>query len=138
MAKFIEVLQDGLTVERKVCRAGQRLQVTSAFDIKSKKAQAKRWGAPRYREITKADYEGVGGVVVAEEEVVEAPEVAEAPEPVEVAPESEFEALEGLNVQDTLEAVSGFSDEQTEAFIRFEKEGQNRSSVLNALGFVQE
>jgi hypothetical protein len=135
--KFIEVLRDGLTVERKVHMAGDRIQVTGAFNVVSKKKQVKRWGAPRYREITRADFEGVGGKIVNPEPEDEAQEdvpgeVVVEDVPGEV-PENYFAALDGLDVEETLVVAANFTDEQTAAFIVYEQEGENRLEVLNAL-----
>lgn len=143
MANFIEVLRDGLTVERTVRRSGDRVQVQDTFSIVSKKAQAKRWGKPRYREITRTDFLATGGSVVGEDEPSEEPvqtaddRVPDAPaEVIEVV--NQFEALEGLNVEDTLKAIADFSDEKISDFVEYEVSGQARVTLLEALGFGAE
>ncbi len=130
--KFIEVLKDGLTVERTVRMAGDRIQVTDAFKVLSKKKQAKLWGAPRYREITQADFEGTGGEIVVtgyEEDEDEVQEVEAM-----IVEENPFVVMDGLDVEATLEAAVNFTDEQTAAFIEYERDNANRVSVLDALG----
>jgi len=132
--QFIEVLRDGLTVSGTVRRAGDRVQTRSGFKGMGKKAQTKRWGSPRYREITRADFEAVGGEVQ-ETEVTEAPESAEVA-PVEV--EDKFASLADLNIEDTLMAVSEFSEGELAEFVAYEVRGQNRKGVLEPLGFGAE
>lgn len=129
MAKYIEVLRDGLTVKGRVQPSGARVQVPEDFPIMKKKDQVARWGQPRYRQITQSDFEGVGGVVVPDPPADEAPQGEE--EEVAVQP---FAAFEGLNVEDTLALAAELPDDQLSAFITFETEGENRKSVLEPLG----
>ncbi len=141
MAKFIEVLKDGLTVQGVVRYAGERCQVRDVFPLKSKKNQTKKWGAPRYRQITEADFTGTGGEIVEDDAVApvadpagDAGEEAAAEATEVVTPEDKFAGVAGLNVEDTLLAVSGFSEEDLAEFIAFEQAGQARSGVLEPLG----
>jgi hypothetical protein len=97
----------------------------------SKKEQTKKWGAPRYREITRADFEATGGKVLGEEEAPVEEPVAEV---FEVEPAGKFEGLVGLNVEDTLQAVAGFDEEELAEFIVFEQANENRKGVLEPLG----
>lgn len=146
MAKFIEVLETGLTVQGKVCRAGEFRQVHDEYPILSKKAQAKRWKKPRYREVTRADFEGQGGAVKGED-AHEAQEPQSAPasagaqkketkaaEKPQGGSEEPFAALAGLNVEDTLQAVSEMDEAGQAAFIVWEQANQNRKGVLEPLG----
>lgn len=132
MAKFIEVLTDGLTVQGRVQRAGARVQVREDFPVVTKKSQTKRWGSPRYREITRADFENSGGEV--EEDLVftddtESSEDAGVEEVV-----NPFAAFEGKNVDETLQLAMALSEDELAAFIVYERENANRISVLQALG----
>lgn len=140
MAKFLEVLTDGLTVSGRVQPAGARVQVSEDFPLLSKKDQSKRWGAPRYREITQADFTGSGGAVTGEESVAEPAEVEEVVEveEAEVTTEDKFAFLAGANVEDTLAAAAEFSDEDLAEFIAFEQAGKNRAGVLGPLGVSSE
>jgi len=129
MTQFIEVLRTGMTVAGMVRRAGAQVQVSDAFKIESKKKQVKRWGQPRYREISRADFTSTGQQVLQNDpDAVEAEPVAEAP-----ALEGSFAELDGLNVEDTLAAVATFGDEKLASFIEFEKATSNRVGVLGAL-----
>ena len=151
MSKFIEALIDGLTIQGRVVRAGQRVQVRDSFPMASKKVQAQRWGAPRYRQVTREDFENVGGEVKqddpspdgglttakAEAESPEAP--AESPEVTETTETTEdrFAAFEELNVEDTLQMASELSEEGLTAFIAWEQAGQARKGVLTPLGVAE-
>lgn len=137
MAKFIEVLETGLTVRNAVRRAGDRVQVPDDFPLTSKRKQTKRWGAPRYREISREDYEGTGGKVL-DNEIPEVAEIPEAPVVEEAVEVSKFPELEGLNAEATLAAVVGFSDAEMADFVAFEVAGENRKSVLEPLGYGTE
>lgn len=130
MAKFVEALVDGLTVQGRVLRAGQRSQVRDEFPMQSKRDQTKRWGAPRYREISRSDYESAGGSVIVEE-IEEKPVITEDNPPVDGGPFAEFD---GLNVEDTLAKAAELDESEIAAFIVHEQEGANRKSVLAALG----
>lgn len=150
MAKFIEVLRDGLTVSGKVCQAGERVQVREDFPLVSKKKQSKR-GAPRYRQITEADFKGTGGEV-AEEGSLLTPAPEAVGQPVEgdedttvediavetITAEDKFAAVAGLNIEDTLFAVSAFSEDDLAEFIAYEQAGQARVGVLEPLGIGDE
>lgn len=138
MAKFIEVLKTGLTVRNGVRRSGDRVQVPEDFPLISKKDQTKRWGAPRYREITRADFENVGGKVVNDEAPAEEPAVEVDEAPAEVVTENPFAVFDGLNVEDTLILAADFSDEELAAFVAYEAAGENRKGVLEPLGFGAE
>lgn len=127
MAHYLEVLIDGLTVERKVQMAGTRVQVSEDFPLTSKRNQVKRWGKPRYKEITQADFEGSGGVVDPD---LDADDDDEGQEDEQ----SPFQVLDGLPVEATLEAVAGFDEAQLAEFIAYEQAGANRVGVLRALG----
>lgn len=152
MAKFIEVLHRGLTVQGRVCNAGQRVQVRDSFPMASKKEQAERWGAPRYRQISRADFEAVGGSVKAEPapaagvvkaEAKEAAKEAETPAAAAASAEvtettetteDQFAAFDGLNVEDTLQKAADLSEDALQAFIAWEQTGQARKGVLVPLG----
>ncbi len=140
MAKYIEILKTGLTVARKVQVAGARVQVSDDFPIQSKKEQVARWGIPRYREITEEDFIDSGGVVkgaIPAGMFITPAEVAAAQEPAEVPAEALvdelFAPLVGLNVDETLQAVATFDDEQMAKFILWEQSNQARVGVLRAL-----
>ncbi len=145
MAKFIEALVNGLTIQGRVVRAGQRVQVRDSFPMASKKVQAQRWGAPRYRQVTREDFENVGGEVkfddpspdggltTPKDETPETPEVTETTETTE----DRFAAFEALNVEDTLQMASELSEEGLTAFIAWEQAGQARKGVLTPLGVTE-
>ena len=61
--KYIEVLATGVTVQGGVRVAGECVEVRDDFPIESKKDQAARWGAPRYKTISKGEYETRTGKV---------------------------------------------------------------------------
>lgn len=127
---FVEVLVDGLTVGGKVRMAGEAVS-DPALEPVSKTEQVKKWGQPRYKEISEKEFNERGGSVA---EV--APEMV-PPEPSaeQVAgSENEFTSLADLNVDDTLSAVAEFDDEKTARFIEFEKSGAARKGVLGPLG----
>jgi hypothetical protein len=132
MAQFIEALTNGLTVQGRVLRSGQRVQVSDAFPVASKRDQVKRWGAPRYKEISRGDYEGSGGEVKGEEEVAVTQEPVTEPE----APADPFAAFDGLNVEETLALAATLDEADLAGFIAHEQENANRKSVLAALGVV--
>ncbi len=147
MSKFIEVLKDGLTVQGKVCMAGERRQVRDDFPLKGKKAQAKMWGAPRYRAITRADFEGTGGKIIDDEPA--APEgsdddrvslddhvlaAAAGDEGTTETTEDKFASFAELNVEDTLQAAAGLSEDDLAEFIVHEQAGEARKTVLESLG----
>lgn len=135
MAKFIEVLKDGLTVQGRVTRAGQRVQVKDEFNALSKKAQVDRWGVPRYREISRADFEGTGGEVKGEEPEADAPVANNEEAAVEpVADENPYAEFDGLNAEDTLALAAGLDESELAGFIAYEMAGANRKTVLDALG----
>ena len=128
MAQYLEVLIDGLTVERKVQMAGTRVQVSEDFATMPKRKQVRRWGKPRYKMITRGDFLASGGI----------PSFDEADEDDEDDPledqQSPFQVLDGLPVEATLEAVAGFGEDQLAEFIAHERAGANRVGVLRALG----
>lgn len=141
MAQFVEVLRTGLTMRSQVRRAGDRVQLTYEFNLLSKKAQVQKWGAPRYRKITREDFEGGGGKVLHNDpnpapEVPEVPEVATG-EKVET-PSNPFAAFEDKNVEETLALAAELSESDLEAFIAYEQEGAGRVGVLMALGVSTE
>lgn len=146
MAKFVEVLKDGLTLAGAVRLAGARVQVSEDLSLLSKKKQVKRWGAPRYRQITEADFTGVGGELADEGSLI-TPIPEGVGQPVEedkadegtkvettITPEDKFAAVSGLNIEDTLLAVSAFSEADLAEFIAYESAGQARVGVLEPLG----
>ncbi len=140
MAKYIEVLKDGLTVARKVQMAGARVQLSHDFPLQTKKEQTARWGAPRYREITEEDFIGTGGVVkgavpagmfvtpaetaaaaaeevpepedISEEEAAAIAEAAEVPEP-EAGEVPGAEAAGAVASVDKFAALAGLNVEET-------------------------
>ncbi len=128
MAQYLEVLRDGLTVERKVQMAGTRVQVSEDFNTMTKRQQVKRWGKPRYKIITRADFLASGGVPSFDED-----DESDEDEAVDQV-SSPFAVLDGLPVEATLEAVAGFDEEQLAAFIAYEQDGPARVGVLRALG----
>ena len=140
MSKFVEVLVTGLTVHSQVRKAGEFVQVPDDFVIQSKRKQVKRWGHPKLHEVTKTEFEAQGGIVL---DIDDAPE-SEAPKAPEKPKASTggasdttvdpFAALEGLDVQDTLSAVSQFGEDDLASFIVHEKNGANRAGVLGPLG----
>ncbi len=140
MSKFVEVLVTGLTVHGQVRKAGEFVQVPDGFAFQTKRKQVKRWGHPKFHEVTKTEFEAQGGKVL---DIDDAPEsdASEAPEKPEDASGGEsdttvdpFAALSGLDVQDTLSAVSGFAEDELASFIVHEKTGANRAGVLGPLG----
>ncbi len=139
MSKFVEVLVDGLTVRGQVRRAGETVQVPGEFTMQSKRKQVSRWGHPKFHEISRADHLNRGGQVLENDPVVpKASEAEETPEDASpddsVEPAASFEALVGLNVEDTLVAVAEFGEEELAEFIVYETAGENRSGVLGPLG----
>lgn len=140
MSKFVEVLVTGLTVRSHVRVAGEFVQVPDDFPIQGKRKQVKRWGHPKFHEVSRAEFLAQGGteLEIDDEPESEAPEGDETPEDagsgdsaVVVDP---FAALSGLNVEDTLNAVSAFGEDELSAFIVHEKTGENRAGVLGPLG----
>lgn len=130
MPKFIESLTDGLTMRGRVLRAGQRIQVESDRELLSKREQTKRWGKPRYRQITESDFEAAGGTVKDDEaEAAPAEPTAEVEEPA-----GEFAEFEGLNVEETLEKAAELDEEALGRFIQHEQATENRKGVLQPLG----
>lgn len=140
MSKFIEVLVTGLTVRSQVRVAGEFVQVPDDFPIQGKRKQVKRWGHPKFHEVTRAEFLAQGGteLEIDDAPVTETPEGDETPEDAgsdtETVPVDSFAALQGLNVEDTLKAVSEFGEEELSSFIVHEKTGENRAGVLGPLG----
>lgn len=134
MSKFIEVLHTGLTVQGRVCISGQRVQVRDEFPMQSKKKQAARWGAPRYRQITRADFEASGGAVLGGEEEPAAEPAEPTTTTTETVPEDKFARFAELNVEDTLQAAAELTEEALAEFVLWEQAGQARKGVLGPLG----
>ncbi len=146
MSKFVEVLVDGLTVRGQVRSAGDTVQVPEGFLIQSKRKQVARWGHPKLHEISRDDHVNRGGQVLENDPVppagvVKEPAASEAQETPEddsggevVEPAAPFEALFGLGVEDTLEAVRQFGEDELAQFVSHEIAGENRSGVLGPLG----
>ena len=146
MSKFVEVLVEGLTVRGQVRSAGDTVQVPEGFLIQSKRKQVARWGHPKLHEISREDHLNRGGQVLENDPVppagvVKEPAASEAqetPEDEAVEESTEvvhtFSALDGLNVEDTLEAVRQFGEDELAQFVSHEIAGENRSGVLGPLG----
>ncbi len=139
MSKFVEVLVDGLTVRGQVRSAGETVQVPGDFPMQSKRKQVKRWGHPKFHEISRDDFLNQGGQELENDPVEpKAPGVAETPEDASVESSvggaHSFSALEGLNVEDTLTAVADFDEDELQTFVAYERDGDNRSGVLGPLG----
>ena len=130
MAHYLEVLIDGLTVERKVQMAGTRVQVSEDFNLMTKRKQVKRWGKPRYKMITRGDFLASGGIPSFDED--DEDDEGDEGEQAEDS-QSPFQVLDGLPVEATLEAVAGFGEDQLAEFIAYERAGANRVGVLRAL-----
>lgn len=153
--KFIEVLQDAVTVRGAVRRAGEVVQMPEEFETLSKRDQVKRWGKPRYRVISEDEYAERGGdtrgvpaeLASAEQELAskqsaenasesadDESQGAQEPEAQTEASDDEFAAFLDVNVDDTLEAIAQFDEATLTRFIAWEKDNQNRKGVLEPLG----
>lgn len=127
---FIEVLVDGLTVGSKVHVTGDVVSVPD-LEIKSKSAQVKQWGKPRYKEISEKEFTERGG---SEEAVAVELTPPAPPEPKEPEKGDEFDSMTDLNVEATLDEVAKFDDAKTTRFIEWEKANAARKGVLGPLG----
>lgn len=133
---YVEVLKTGLTIGGKVRREGEVVSAPD-FEPQSKSDQVKRWGEPRYKQISQAEFAERGG---RDDEPAVTFDIPPAEEPTKViektsASADEFADFEGLNVQATLDRVASFDDAKTARFVQWEKGRENpRKTVLGPLG----
>lgn len=132
--QYVEILADGITMRGSVRMAGQLVAVPDEVPLQAKSKQVERWGSPRYKKISKAEFEDRGG----SEDPGGAPEFTTGVSRDRAAASGdEFAILDGKNVEATLAIVADFDDAQTQRFIRWEQENANRKTVLEALGASQ-
>ncbi len=148
MKTYVQVLETGLTLGGSVRVAGECVAMHEGFAVQSKQDQVKRWGKPKFKEITEQEYIALTGAkpesypppvtktslaaaAPAEELAAEGGEV-----PAEGVPATldEFAHLSGLNIAQTLEAASEMSEETLARFLAWERAGKNRAGVLGPLG----
>lgn len=129
---FVEVLVDGLTVGGRVRMAGEVVRAP-AFEPMSKSDQVKKWGQPRYKEISEKEFNERGGT-----DEVALPVELTPPEPPAKEPEApvagEFDEMVEFDVDATLDAAASFDDEKVARFVEWEKANKNRKTVLEPLG----
>ena len=154
MSQYVQILRTGLSMRGAVRREGDLVMVDDGFPLQSKRRQVKRWGHPKYREISHEEFIELGGKSQALPSQLKALEdaVAAASEPESGEPgadsepeatlpgdqEGEFDFLNGLNVDEILEMAATFDEETLSRFIVHEQGDQARRGVLEPLGAFTE
>lgn len=142
MAKFVEVLVTGISVRGRVRSAGDVVQVADDFNIQSKKDQVKRWGQPKYKEISQPEFEGRGGepkgIPEAVEGIVTADNAGDSSEPLGDEAQEQAERREELMQNDLVvdeggEIVPAPEAASTEEFDFSDVEGKNAEETLQVV-----